>query len=70
MEAIIEIVDGCLDSRLAEIVVQLRELRDEVATGKEERQLLIEENKELKAHIQYLERQVDNNEQHWRRQTF
>ena len=62
-----EVVEGCLDSRLAEFIVELRDLKDEVATGRQERQLLIEENKELKAHIMYLEKLADNNEQYSRR---
>ena len=66
MDAIMEVVDGHLDSRLAGIMVQIRELKDEVTAGKLERQLLVEENKELKAHIKYLERQVDHNEQYSR----
>ena len=66
MDSVMEVVEGHLDSRLAEIIVQLRELKDEVRTGKEERQLLIEENKELKAHVLYLEKLVDNNEQYSR----
>ena len=61
-----EVVDSCLDSRLAEFIVELRELKEEITTGKQERQLLIEENKELKAHILYLEKLVDNNEQYSR----
>ena len=66
MESVMEVVEGYVDSRLAEMIVQLRELKDEVATGKEERQLLIEENKELKAHVHYLEKLVDTNEQYSR----
>ena len=62
-----EVVEGCLDSRLAEFIVELRELKDEVAASKNEMQVLVEENKELKAHIQYLEKLVDNNEQYSRR---
>ena len=62
-----EVVEGCLDSRLAEFIVELRDLKDEVATGRQERQLLIEENKELKARIMYLEKLADNNEQYSRR---
>ena len=62
-----EVVEGCLDSRLAEFIVELRELKDEVAAGKQERQLLVEENKELKAHVKYLEKIVDESEQYSRR---
>ena len=62
-----EVVEGCLDSRLAEFIVELRDLKDEVAAGRQERQLLIDENKELKAHILHLEKLVDNNEQYSRR---
>ena len=59
-----DVVEGCLDSRLAEFIVELRELKDEVAASKNEMQLLVEENKELKAHVQYLEKLVDHNEQY------
>ena len=62
-----EVVEGCLDSRLAEFIVELRELKDEIAVGKQERQLLVEENKELKAHVKFLEKLVDDNEQYSRR---
>ena len=53
-----EVVEGCLDSRLAEFIVELRELREEIEVGKQERQALVEENRELKAYVLYLE--------HWR----
>ena len=62
-----EVVEGCLDSRLAEFIVELRELKDEVAASKSEMQVLVEENRELKAHVQYLEKLVDQNEQYSRR---
>ena len=62
-----EVVEGCLDSRLAEFIVELRELKDEIEVGKQERQALVEENRELKAHVQYLEKLVDSNEQYSRR---
>ena len=62
-----EVVDASLDSRLAEFIVELRELKEEVVAGKQERQLLIEENKELKAHVLYLEKLIDTNEQYSRR---
>ena len=42
--------------------MELRDINDEVVIAKQERQLLLEENKELKAHM-HLERLVDNNEQ-------
>ena len=67
MEAMIEVVEGCVESRLAEFIVELRELKEEVAAGRHERQLLVEENKELRAHVQYLDKLVDNNEQYSRR---
>ena len=54
MESVMEVVEGYVDSRLVEMIVQLRELKD-VATVKE-RQLLNEENKELKARVHYLEK--------------
>ena len=47
MEAMLEVVEGCLDSRLAEFIIEIRELKDEIETGKQERQLLVEENKKL-----------------------
>ena len=40
MESVMEVVEGYVDSRLAEMIVQLRELKD-VATGKEEGSSLI-----------------------------
>ena len=61
-----EVVDASLDSRLAEFIVELRELKEEVVAGKQERQLLIEEKKELKAHVLYLEKLIDTNEQYSR----
>ena len=67
MESVMEVVEGCLDSRLAEFIVELRELKEEVAVGKQERQLLIEQNRELNAHVLYLEKLIDDNEQYSRK---
>ena len=39
--------------------MELRDLKDEVATAKQLRQLLLEENRELKAHIVHLEKLVE-----------
>ena len=56
-----------MENRLAELVVEIKELKEEVALGKQERQLLAQENHELKAHVLHLEKLVDNNEQYGRR---
>ena len=52
---------------MVEFIVELRELRDEKEVGRQGRQALVQENKELKAYVLYLEKQVDSDEQYgWR----
>ena len=40
MEAMIEVVEGCVDTRLAEIIVELRDLKEEVAAGRHEKTVI------------------------------